>query len=296
MMKRIISILLSAVLIIGCFYGCSKESEEEFVLKYTLDSHYSTADESTVRSFEKLCSAVENAEPEVKISASMVDSATQLFYTCYPMFTLVRAMTPLEDNSGFSITYTNDAEAHKQLVTQFKERISQIMTECRFGKVNVNEYIFNVYTYITQNFTLQNNATSTFDTIISGKGLSSYINSVFEYLVLQGGGKACHVVNYDGASTMLSTVKFNDLWYFFDPAKEISDDSGKALKYFAMNNKDVKSIYSTDKFKYTDGEKIEKIDDDSFAELRNSVSFSAEGSQAKVVISGKDKEFIIKFK
>lgn len=266
------------------------------MLRYTLDSHYSSADESTVRSFEKLCSAVENAESEVKISASMVDPVARLFYTCYPLFALVESMTPLDDNSGFSITYANDAETHQELVSQFKDKISQIMTDCGFGRVTVNEYIFNIYTYVTQNFTLESNASSTYDAIISGKGFSSYINSVFEYLVLQGGGKACHVVNYEGASTMLSTVKFNNFWYFFDPASEISDNAGKALKYFAMNDKDVKRIYSTDKFLYTDGTEIEKIKDNSYAELRNSVSFTYEKTQASVVVSGKDEAFIIKFK
>ena len=298
-MKKLILVLLSVVMLISCFYGCSKQantSKSDFILKYTLDSHYSTADEATLRSYEKFCSAVENGEPEVKISASMIDAVTQLFYTCFPLYPLVKSMTPLENGAGFSLTYTNDIDTHNALVSQFKNKISDIMNECSYGKVNVNEYIFNVYTYITQNFTLDNNASSTFDTIINSKGHYSYVNSAFEYLVLQGGGRACHVVNYDGASTIISTVKFNDEWYFFDPATEISESSGKALKYFAMNNKDVKSIYSTDSFLYTDGQKIEKIKDDAYKELRNSTSFTADNSQVKVTISGKNDDFIINFK
>lgn len=283
-MKKCISLLLSIIVCLTAFAGCTKSgSDSEYVI--TMDSHYDYVNDTAVRSYEKLCNAVINGEEEVRFNTAHMDEINQLFYTCFPLYPLVESIDILENNTGVGIKYKNDMDKHKELVSQFNDKISDIMKECRYSKVSTDEYVFNVYVYITSNFKIDSSILTTFDTVIEGKGYNASINSLFEYLVLRGGGKASHIISSTG-SNIMSMVNFAGKSYFFDPAKEIENNSGTALVYFAMDTSRAAGV-----FLYTDNTDVEKIEDDSFSKLALSESYTVKKSSVTVQCSD-ESEFV----
>lgn len=287
-MKKLVSVIISVILIISVFSACSKaENVQEEQLDFTIDTHYSTLDTSVINAYEKVCAAVINGEEEVRYNTSLSDSVYQLFYTGFPFYALVDKIDTLPDNSGVLIKYKNDIETHLKLVKEFKTKVLEIVDQCGKGKVSTNEYIFNVYSYMTKNFVEDNSIYTAFDALMNGKGYASAVNSLFEYLVLQGGGKACHVTNMETAS-MISLVEFNSVWYYFDPASEIKDTAGEALKYFAMDVKRAGVSYS-----YTDSLPVLEQGDDKYSKLSNSKSYAV--NNASVYVECTDEEFVLNF-
>lgn len=276
-MKKLLSVFLVLVLTAGAFAACSKPAEEtEKTVKLTVDNHYSQYDESAISAYEKICTAVMNGEEEVKFNTILIDDVNQLYYTCFPLYTLVDSIQLSDDHTGYTIKYKNSLDEHLALVKEFNEKILSIMDQCGYGNVSVNTYIFNVYTYITKNFTADSTVLTAYDALLQGKGYSSALSSLFEYLVLQGGGKASHVIGNVGAS-IISIAEFNGVWYYFDPYSEIEDNQGKALEYFAMSDSDMSTVYS-----YTDNESVGEIGDNAYDKLRDSVSFETDGSKVSV--------------
>lgn len=278
-MKKIISILLAATLAVTALAGCSKQEapKADMLLKYTVDSHYDIADTSVRSFYEKLCEAVINGDEELKINTMLLDDVNRLYYTSFPLYVLVDGIDLLPDNTGFSIKYKNSPDEHKKCVQDFQDRINAIMQECGYGKTSIDNYIFNVYTYITANFKTDNNHLNVYDTLLNSCGYNASVNSLFEYLVLQGGGSACHVVALKGTS-MISLVKFKNMWYYFDPASEINDSGGKALKYFAFSTNVA--------YAYTNADKVEEKGDNAFAALKDSQSFTVDGGTINVELKG----------
>ncbi|MDE6766675.1 MAG: hypothetical protein K2J35_00595 [Eubacterium sp.] len=290
-MKKAIFLLLSIILMLSVFTACTKgdsndsdnnqasdKSSEQ--VSFTIDSHYENIDESAVRAYEKLCSAVINGEKEVKFNTSLLDDVHNLFYTSFPLFSLVESIQILPDSSGISLTYKNSDEEHKTIVSGFLNRINEIMQQCQYGKVSTDTYVFNVYTYITSNFILDSSVITISDALTDNKGYSAVLCSLFEYLVLQGGGKASHIINVY-SSSMISLVQFKGEWYYFNPALDMGDDQGKSLKGFAMNNERAGNIEYT----YTDYSAVAVVEDNTFDELKNSISFEIMDNKVNVTCS-----------
>lgn len=285
-MKKIISVFISICIVVAVFAGCSKDKADEQVrnLPITYDSHYAAYDTSAMSAYENLCNAVIKGEKEVKYNIRMLDSVNQLYYTGFPLNALVESIDIMPDSSGVKITYKNDIEAHLQLVADFNARVNEILTACGLGTVDNSRFVFNVYDYIIRNFEIDNSVVNAYDVIMQGKGVKSAVNSVFEYLVLCGGGKASHAVSYDNTPNMISLVNFNNDWYFFDPASEIEDNAGKALKYFGMNDKRI-AAYISGQLEYTDGMPVGTVTDDKYSKLENSSSYEAKNDEITVVLS-----------
>lgn len=290
-MKKTISVLLSLILILSVFTACTKadnsESGDDKVfegsnsqLNFTIDSHYENIDESAVRAYEKVCAAVISGEKEVKFNTSLLDDVHSLFYTSFPLFSLVESMQFLPDSSGVSLVYKNSDEEHMAAVSDFVVRINEIMKQCKYGQVNTDMYIFNVYTYLTSNFTVDNNVITVPDVLRNNKGHSAVISSLFEYLVLQGGGKASHIINVS-SSSMISLVEFKGQWYYFNPSLDIRNNQGKALTGFAMNSERAGNIAYT----YTDYSDVGTVDDNTFDKLKGSVSFEILDNKVNVTCS-----------
>ena len=285
-MKKIISVFISICIVVAVFAGCSKDKADEQVhkLPITYDSHYADYDTSAMSAYENLCNAVIKGEEEVKYNIRLLDSVNQLYYTGFPLNALVESIDIMPDSSGVKITYKNDIEAHLQLVADFNARVNEILTACGLGTVDNSRFVFNVYDYIIRNFEIDNSVVNAYDVIMQGKGVKSAVNSVFEYLVLCGGGKASHAVSYDNTPNMISLVNFNNDWYFFDPASEIEDNAGKALKYFGMNDKRI-AAYISGQLEYTDGMPVGTVTDGKYSKLENSSSYEAKNDEISVTLS-----------
>lgn len=287
-MKKIISIFISVCVVFAAFAGCSKNDDSDKIpaekISVTFDSHYQNYDASAISAYENLCNAIINGETQVKYNTRMLDSVNQLYYTSFPLNALVASISVLPDSSGVEIKYKNDAETHLKLVAEFNARVDEILTACSVGTVSGSRFVFNVYEYITENFTVDNSVVNPYDVLMQGKGVKSAINSVFEYLVLCGGGKASHAVNYDSPPHMISLVNFSNDWYYFDPASEIDYNGGQALKYFAMDDKRV-NAYVNGQLTYTDGQAVGTVADEKYSKLKDSSSFEDKNDEINVILS-----------
>lgn len=275
-MKKLISLILCFALCLCGFSACSKDDVDKYHI--TKDTHYSYVNESVDNAYKKLYSAVCSAESQVKFNTSLIDDVNQLFYTCCVFYPLVESIVVLYNNTGVEIKYKNDYDTHMKLIEQFEAEIDEIMKECRYSKVSTDEYIFNVYTYITGEFELDNSILTAFDTLLEGRGHNAAVNSLFEYLVLRGGGEASHIIS-SSATGIVSLVSFKGEYYYFNPAKEIENNSGTALKYFAMDNK-----RAPGDFTYTDSTAVESVSDDTFSQLDFSKSFTLDNSKVTVLL------------
>lgn len=294
-MKKFLSVILLLVFMMSIFTACSDaakdDSAQDSEINITVDSHYENIDESSVRAYEKLCTAVVNGDSEVKFNTSLLDDVNQLFYTCFPLYPLVESIDLMGDSTGVTITYKNTAEEHLELVNAFYDKVDEIMQACEYGKVSTDRYIFNVYTYITSNMQSDSSVVTAYDAIMQGKGYSAAICSAFEYLVLQGGGKASHVISASDGQKIMSAAEFKDGWYYFDPAADIEDNSGKALTGFAVSS-DRDGLGS---FNYTDGEPVDIQGSESFEKLAYSVSYTVDGDTVNVTCSEGKGEMNISF-
>lgn len=281
-MKKTISLFLAAVMLVFAFTGCSsKQQEQSTVNLITADSHYENIDESSYRAYEKLCTAVISGDSTVKFNTALLDDVNQLFYTGFPLNALVDDIKVSQDNSGVTVSYKNDAEAHKKLVSEFSEKIGMMLDECKKDGAGADRVVFNAYTYVTSNFAVDNSIVTVYETVIQGRGTAASINSLFEYLVLLSGGKASHMLNLNGSSTMLSMAQLEGKNYYFDPAREIEKNSGKALVYFAMDDCRV-GEYAPGSFTFTNQDNAPKITDKSYEKLKTSVSFTVDDKQITV--------------
>lgn len=298
-MKRFISIFLSVMLIAAVFAGCTDKEKKDNVTDVstdsfiTVDSHYAFADESVKRAYEKLCAAVIEGADTVNFNTQMLDDISQLFYTSFPLNSLVSSINLLQDRTGISITYKNDTDTHKQKVSDFYKKVNEILTACNLDSAGKDRFVFNVYSYVTTHFQIDTSVVSVYDVIMNAKGASASINSAFEYLVLCGGGEASHVVNTTGASAMMSLVKLNSDFYYFDPGSEIISSDGTALKFFAMNDKRVSS-YIFGGFNYTDQTEVGTVDDDKYDNLAFSVSYTVTDGGISVD-TGNNDSFMLEF-
>ena len=298
-MKRFISIFLSVMLIAAVFAGCTDKEKKDNVTDVstdsfiTVDSHYAFADESVKRAYEKLCAAVIEGADTVNFNTQMLDDISQLFYTSFPLNSLVSSINLLQDRTGISITYKNDTDTHKQKVSDFYKKVNEILTVCNLDSAGKDRFVFNVYSYVTTHFQIDTSVVSVYDVIMNAKGASASINSAFEYLVLCGGGEASHVVNTTGASAMMSLVKLNSDFYYFDPGSEIISSDGIALKFFAMNDKRVSS-YIFGGFNYTDQTEVGAVDDDKYDNLAFSVSYTVTDGGISVD-TGNNDSFMLEF-
>lgn len=297
-MKKTICLALCAVILCSVFTSCSAGEEKENKddsnqpvneLSITIDAHYSTVDESAIRVYEKLCEAVINYETEIKFNTSLTDDVTSLFYTSFPLYALVEGMDFLSDNTGVSISYKLEEEEHTKMVNAFKSAVSEIMNACGYRTVSDSRYLLNLYTYITTNVTIDNSVTTVMDTIINKRGISASVSGMFEYLLLQAGIPACHIMNLDSNSIgmMISMAEFNGGTYYFDPASEIGENQGRGLMFFAMDSERA-TFSSSDTFVFTDNNSADEIDDDTYSALENCTSYSVDGNTVTAVCRGSE--------
>lgn len=281
-MKKIICILLSVVTAVVMFSACSADKEAksenaDFSLKFTWDSHYSDVSEGAKTAYENAAQAIVNGDDSVSYSSQISDEVTILLYTSFPLISLVDSIDTASGGNSVTITYKNDKDKHAELVSTFSNKVQEIMEQCGYGSVSSNEYVVNVYHYVATNVAYDSNVTDTYSAITTGKGMSAAISGMFEYLLLQGGVEASHMVGKDAAGTpwFFSRCKLGDTWYNFDIAAECAMNDGNGLTGFAMTDKEIISTGVQKGFTYSDQSEPAAVDmkENKYSVLRTSQSF-----------------------
>lgn len=281
-MKKIICILLSVVTAVVMFSACSADKEAksenaDFSLKFTWDSHYSDVSEGAKTAYENAAQAIVNGDDSVSYSSQISDEVTILLYTSFPLISLVDSIDTASGGTSVTITYKNDKDKHAELVSAFSNKVQEIMEQCGYGSVSSNEYVVNVYHYVATNVAYDSNVTDTYSAITTGKGMSAAISGMFEYLLLQGGVEASHMVGKDAAGTpwFFSRCKLGDTWYNFDIAAECAMNDGNGLTGFAMTDKEIISTGVQKGFTYSDQSEPAAVDmkENKYSVLRTSQSF-----------------------
>lgn len=293
-MKKILSFVLCVVVIACTFFGCSsaKSDNNQFNLKYTYDSAYKSFDESVVRAYESVCSAIVSYEPEVRINVGMRENIQQLLYTSFPLIDLVEKLEEKDDGSGLVITYKNDEKTHKQSIDDFVEIISDIQNECKIGQVSKTEYAIRVYNYISSHISISDDATvSLYQTITTSKGTSFTYSNMFEYLLLQSGIDAYHIIAEDALKSGwgLSYAVLDNKPYYFDVMSEYYDNQGTQLIYFGMTSDDVANE-GLSNLMYTNHDTASDADELEFDVCRKCVSW--EISDNKLLVTRADNKIV----
>ena len=281
-MKKIICVLLSVVTAVVMFSACSADKEAksenaDFSLKFTWDSHYSDVSEGVKTAYENAAQAIVNGDESVSYSSQISDEVTSLLYTSFPLISLVDSIDTASGGNSVTITYKSDKEKHAELVSAFSNKVQEIMEQCGYGSVSSNEYVVNVYHYVATNVAYDSDVTDTYSAITTGKGMSAAISGMFEYLLLQGGVEASHMVGKDAAGTpwFFSRCKLGDTWYNFDIAAECAMNDGNGLTGFAMTDKEIISTGVQKGFTYSDQSEPAAVDmkENKYSVLRTCQSF-----------------------
>lgn len=289
-MKKVVSLFLAVVMITAVFCSCSKGGSKHEKLSYTYDSYYSDYsefDKNVVKSYEKLCGAVVNGEKSVKFDIDLLEDVNRLYYTSFPLSVLVEKMSLNEKKDGLNIEYVNDLETHKKLVSEFTDKVNQIMEECGYNKVSQKEYVLNTYSYVASKIEYDVNYTTTYEAIVKGYGSTSSYTSVFNYLLLQAGINATQVygLNSNGLSFM-SMAEIDNENYLFAPCNENKANKGFGLSFFGISYSDVLKLGFTDGFKYTNEEAV-VFDEttEKYSNLRDTVSYDYEDGKITAIKS-----------
>ena len=247
MVKKVISLFLCAVIALA-FTSCVDEKqkdnqadEETPELVYNVvDSAYLSYDASAVSAYADLCKAVTNGENSFRFNVGLFDDVMQLFYTSFPLSSLVKDIKINKDNSGVLITYNFSEEETKQKAAAFANKVYSIVKECKKdgGK---RAYAIRAYNYTATHFKVVDGSNITlYDTFMKGEGSTSTCSGVLEYLLRQGGINSAHLLANDAAGNAwsLCLAELDGENYLFDPVTETIANGGKQLVYFGMTNED----------------------------------------------------------
>lgn len=250
-MKKILSVVLAISLAATLFCACSKSNSSndtpqtaDFSLKYTYDTVYYDYDSSIFHAYEEVCKAVINRDSDVRVNTGYFNKVQQLLYTSFPLNALVQKYSVKDDDSGISISYNYEQAEHVEKVNLFNKKILEIEKACNISTASNEEYVINVYHYISSHIKQSKNvAINSFDTVLKGEGSSFSYANVFEYLLLQNDIDAYHIIGADASDVSwgLSAAALDNKVYYFDPMTEFLNNGGKSLYYFGMTDADLKS-------------------------------------------------------
>ena len=281
-MKKVISVLLSIVVIAGVFSACQSEKGESSAtvldsVSFTYDGAYSFED-VTVRAYEDLCKAVIHSEGEVRINPSVFDDTMQLFYTSFPLNALV---DKIEATPGaYKITYKSEKTAHSNTL-DFIEKVHSVYPNAEESDA---VKLVKIYNKIASSIKIsQNTAINCYETIMTGEGTSFSYSNMFEYVLQQNGFKAYHILceNESGESKAISAAELDGKLYYFDVYAEFEDNGGKLLKYFGLTSAQLEKLGYKNLI-YTNRQQAQKAEDNRFSALRNCTKWEIDGENLLV--------------
>lgn len=299
-MKKVLCIFVSLILVLSCFFGCSKgdgkqeesKAEAEQQVLFGFDYAYKGTDKSAVNAYEKLCQAVIDYQNDVRINTGLLESAQQLLFTSFPLSALVKDIKINDDKSGVVITYKKSGEEHKKTVSDFNNKIKAIKDKCLEGTTNRNVYAVRLYNYIASNIVKsEDDSITCLDTVLTGKGSSFSYSQMFEYLLRQNEIESFHVLANDasGKGWGIAGAVLDGNIYYFDLMTEFYDNQGKLLRYFGMTSEDLKAEGLKDGV-LTNREPAEDASDLKFDTLRRCASWKLYG--AKLIVTTITEEIV----
>lgn len=299
-MKRIISVVISTLLIVALLSACGGKNEDktttsaaqERSLKYSYDAAYAGTDQSAVKAFESICDAVLHYQASVRMNTGLLEDALQLFYTSFPLSSLVKDIQNSEDGSGITILYQKQEAEHKKAVSDFQQKIFAIYDECMKGTTNKTLYAIRAYHYVAEHIQESDDiSVRVLDTVINGKGTSFSYANLFEYLLQQADIPAYHVLGSDlsGKGWGLSCAELDGELYYFDMMSEHYANEGAQLVFFGMTSEDVKNEGLLD-LQFTNRQKATDASDMRFDMCRRCSEWEIDG--ANLVIHTKGDEHI----
>lgn len=290
--KKIVSVFLCLCLISSVFCSCSNNKNEEetkndevtqeesFSLEITYDSSFSP-NESVLRAYKTLCNAVINGKTEVQFASEMQEEVFQLYYSGFPLRVLVDSIDTKEDKTGYVIKYKNSVDEHKALVGEFTEKIGQILDLCGKGSVSDEIFAANAYKYAATHISPSSDEASTvYDAVMYGEGMSAAFAGLFEYLLQQNNMNAIHVIGSEKSSSFWSwsIAQIEGAYFHFDPYSEYLVTQGEGLKYFGETDDDRINDFMSESFRTPSNVSPPICDDDRYNAVRNCKSWTVENS------------------
>lgn len=279
-MKKVLSLLFVLVIIAGIFAGCTDKSAAKagFELSIVYDAHYSQIESGAIDVYDQLCRAVIDGDTSVEVNNDLYDDASRLFYVSFPLSNLVKSMN-LNSDGSIRITYTETVSQHKQLVSEFTDKVYSALSDCGYPDTQGNELLLNIYSYVSENIKQNLEYSTAYDAFILGEGSSSAYEAMFRYLVQQAGFSASRVygVAHDGTHFM-TEVELDGESYYFDPYSEYTFSQGKGLSYFGLGNIGLQKMGLGSEVSYSDDQPIDFGNDSGrFDDLYQTVSYKYEG-------------------
>ena len=217
-MKKVLSLLFVLVIIAGVFTGCADKSAAKagFELSIVYDAHYSQVESGAIDVYDQLCRAVIDGDTSVEVNNDLYDDASRLFYVSFPLSNLVKSMN-LNSDGSIRITYTETVSQHKQLVSEFTDKVYSALSDCGYPDTQGNELLLNIYSYVSENIKQNLEYSTAYDAFILGEGSSSAYEAMFRYLVQQAGFSASRVygVAHDGTHFMTEVELGGESYYLY---------------------------------------------------------------------------------
>lgn len=234
-MKKFLSVFLSILMIVTVFAGCSSNGLKSS-LDITLDSNVEMQPE-VEKAYKKVCKSIIKGEETVEFGKDIEYDVNLLLKSQFPLINLVEYIRYNEKNESYDIAYKNSVDEHKTLVQKFTDKCNSIISAAKeTAKNNDVLFIMNIYKYFAQSVTNKTITGNSYTAIVENTGQSPAVSSAFEYILMQSGFNATHIIGSkeNGAYAVWSAVEIDDEYYFFDPYAENVKNGGNGLKYFGQ--------------------------------------------------------------
>ncbi len=290
-MKKVIALLLSIMLTVSFFSGCSKDNAKKdektsaYELSYVYDYAYNNLDGSIKDAYVSLCEAVVNYQSELKVNTGIVNNAYDLFNTSFPLSFLVSNFSYLEDGTGIAIKYAKSETEHKQIVKAFNDKAKEYMDKCFEGTNNKAVYAIRAYNLTASTVVTERSVNlNCYDAFVNGRGNENTIFKMFEFLLLQADIPAYHIIasGVDSAPCYLTLAEIGENYYYFDMFGEKALTNGEGIKMFGLNYDELSDYGISEPLTYTQNTPPNSFDT-KFDVCRKAVSWELNGTALDIM-------------
>lgn len=257
MKKKILCLLLTAVLLLAGVPAQAAESQETAVAGYTFNPHLylPLLSQDVPReywdSFHNLCDALRRGEDTFECAseeaykwATSPVTLTELFPPACMMITGEgrNGSVPFKNGVG-KIYYQIPAEEYVERQTRFEAYIADVLNATLEPDDNDFEKCLKLYDYMSTHYTYNDNFIenykdgANYTAFMTGKGQCIELSSVYAYLLLQAGVEALQVgCNNPDMAHAWTYIVLDGKGYHSDPtwALRPADDGGNLYLYYFL--------------------------------------------------------------